>query len=438
MPAATKLQQGKNGKLASKRSKTQDPKCSAAASLFARKQATADTYKILGECRSKARMAGQANQQRAAGNEARAQVLEKRAERGLTIKDRVAKAKELIAQRKAGGTARVAEVKPAGPSLREQVQAKRAERKLTSGKDRSGRAEFAKRERDAYRTGRKDAEFNPDYHLGSPARDGVKTATSRRERFTTAVNELRAKHVAKRTMYGAPKPLTNQDYTQAIEGKAYAAGVESGLRRVLAQRAAKPAPMAVQPRPSALEQARSARAAKGDRTTRLKALAEKSMSLAESRATRAGSLSGSAQDRMIDRSMSAADRYNRLEAARTPYKAAVPAIKSGLPTTKGGVPAETPKMSLLEQARIKRAVKNADRNRDGRLAARAKKQYDAARRNMKANLDKAKALGPGTGEKYVEKATKYGKRLEVASKRYVKLHDMWATGGKFVQARVVN
>ena len=401
MPRSSKLKQGKNGKLASAKSKTGSAACSQAASLFARGMATADTYKMLGECRSKARIAGQAKLQREAGNEGKAQVLEKRAERGLTVAARVAKAKELIAARKAAKSAPAVQAKP---SLREQAATARASK--GTREDRMA----SLRERASARMSVL-TDKSPDTGLADRLRaSGTKSGVAK-------ANKIDAEYkVASKNM-------------DVVRGRLKKLGHKSAM----AQQA--------EAKPSTLQQAAAARTAKGDRTTRLKALADKSMSLAESRATKAGSLAGAAQDRMIDRSMSAADRYNRLEAARTPYKpsagAAVPAIKSGLPTTKGGLPAETPKLSLLEQARIRRAAKNADGNRDGRLAARAKKQYDAARRNMKANLEKAKTLGPGQGDKYVAKATKYGKRLDVASERYVNLYNSWATGGKFTTARVI-
>lgn len=96
------VQAGPHG-LASSKSKTHDPKCSAAVSAWVRHQATAETHKQLAACRAAARTGGQAEKLRGAGQEAKAQHLEHRVASGepLTKKERLAKAKELRAERAA-------------------------------------------------------------------------------------------------------------------------------------------------------------------------------------------------------------------------------------------------------------------------------------------------------------------------------------------------
>lgn len=103
---ATPLKKGVGGKLASRKSKTGNPECSRAMSLWVRARHAgasvgAEVFKILGKCRSQARMLSGAQNQANAGNEARAQVLRARAARGLTMGERAAKAKELRAGRAA-------------------------------------------------------------------------------------------------------------------------------------------------------------------------------------------------------------------------------------------------------------------------------------------------------------------------------------------------
>lgn len=96
---ASKLRRTKDGRSVSARSKTGDPACSAAMSQWKRSGMTSAIAAVLGRCRSKARMAKEGQSWRNAGNESRAQALESRAARGLTLGERAARAKELRAKR---------------------------------------------------------------------------------------------------------------------------------------------------------------------------------------------------------------------------------------------------------------------------------------------------------------------------------------------------
>jgi GNAT superfamily N-acetyltransferase len=89
------------GKLVSKRSKSGDPRCSAAASAFARRKAGPADYATLARCRAMAR-----------GHKLAAS--EHRAKQGQTTQERTARAKEMVAKRK-GGTPAAA--KPPGDDL---------------------------------------------------------------------------------------------------------------------------------------------------------------------------------------------------------------------------------------------------------------------------------------------------------------------------------
>lgn len=400
MPRATKLQQGKNGKLASKRSKTGDPKCSAAASAFARGQATSDTYKILGECRSRARMKGQANLQREAGNEAKAQVLEKRAERGMTGKDRLAKAKELVAARKAKIDARVqAKAAPAKPDRLARLGATDPKVKAMLAERRSARAAELRQQR--------AAKAAPAPAAARPSR----STPERQARVEAAKDRLFGRRLDRAfTKLEGPKGDNFQ-----------------GLDKV---RAALPY------RSQEFESRLTAQRKQGR------------YSLASYEGT-AGPMSDSLRAASIQNGTSIlsyvsrrdAEPYTPRKAKAAPASPSLPAIKSGPPTIKGGVPAETPKRSLLEQASIRRAAKEAaaamqGTTRAGQLAGRAKRKYDAAKRNAAANIKKAKEQGAGS--KAAEKAEKYVRSMNVNSGRYVDLYNSWATGGKFAKARVVN
>lgn len=105
MPRAVALRRGRKG-LVSKKSKTGDPACSAAMSAWKTTGMTPAIAAVLGKCRSKARHQKMADSHRAAGNEARAQASERRADRGLTLAERAARAKELRAKRAAPKPAR--------------------------------------------------------------------------------------------------------------------------------------------------------------------------------------------------------------------------------------------------------------------------------------------------------------------------------------------
>lgn len=98
---ASKLVKNKQGKLVSKRSKTQDAACSQAMSQWKTSGMTPTVAATLGKCRAKARLLREGATRREMGQEARAQAMESRANRGgpLTAKDRLAKAKELRTQR---------------------------------------------------------------------------------------------------------------------------------------------------------------------------------------------------------------------------------------------------------------------------------------------------------------------------------------------------
>lgn len=368
MPRATKLQKNRDGKLVSAKAKSKDPACSAAASAFAKLRsggtAPPDLYTTLAKCRAKARNNQSAANQRAAGNEGKAQVLERRADRGLTGAQRIARAKELIAQRKAKAAPAPAAAKP---SLREQVAAHRKGIGRDNPQGRAWTAAARKNELASFREGRAAAEADPGRYRNSTHRQMYLKQGNTVE---GALGTFASKSYAK-----------DEDWMAARNLKARRSGIESGLRR-----AAKP-PTAPA-KPSALEQARSARAAKGDRTTRLKALAEKSMSLAESRATKAGSLSGAAQDRMIDRSMAAAGRYNRLEAARTPY---TPPAKAKAPT---------PSRSTPERQAAVQAAK--DRLFGSRLD-RAFAKLEGPKGSNFQGLDKVRSAVPYKPDEFVQR-----------------------------------
>lgn len=85
---STPLKQGPGGRLASGRSKTGDPACSQAMSMWVRARhggaVAAEVFKILAGCRAKARAQGMARSHAIAGNEAKSQVWARRAERGLS------------------------------------------------------------------------------------------------------------------------------------------------------------------------------------------------------------------------------------------------------------------------------------------------------------------------------------------------------------------
>lgn len=148
------IRTGKHG-LVSKKSKTGRTECSRAASLWqialhAGRKAGAEVHKILGKCRSMARMLKSGKMQRKAGNELKAQVLEGRAVRGLTITERRAQARLLVAQRRARGAAAAAPA--AAPAPRGLVGPPRPVRS-TRGKPREERL-TALTERAAARTNR--------------------------------------------------------------------------------------------------------------------------------------------------------------------------------------------------------------------------------------------------------------------------------------------
>jgi hypothetical protein len=98
---ASKLTKNKQGKLVSKRSKTQDAACSQAMSQWKTSGMTPTVAATLGKCRAKARLLREGATRREMGQEARAQAMESRASRGgpMTAKDRLAKAKQLRAER---------------------------------------------------------------------------------------------------------------------------------------------------------------------------------------------------------------------------------------------------------------------------------------------------------------------------------------------------
>lgn len=353
---STKVQPGKGGKLASKRSKTNDPACSAAMSTWKTSGMTPQVAATLAKCRSMAANRTKAKMQREAGNEAKAQVLEKRADRGLSGKDRLAKARELVASRKAkidAGIAARATVQQSAPGRSTPERSSKAAALRQARSSMTGDTKPAwlmtTKEHDRLSSSLKinfsGTGGESKYGMGrSSSEKGFKATAERaamlRDRLSggTTVVRMGGKYaggqkdaVRGAILKGEPVPAGKAKRLGIDPSKPLAASGRgtperaARARELLAQRAT-PA------KPSPLEQARTARAAKGDRTTRLKALAERSMSLAESRATKAGSLSGAAQDRMIDRSMSAAGRYNRLEAARTPYKPATAPAKAATPS----------------------------------------------------------------------------------------------------------
>lgn len=132
---ATPLRQV-NGRLVSHRNKSGDPKCSHAVSQWKRKQATPETFKTLAHCRSLAQSNAMARRHRAAGNEARAQVLESRVARGKTgILARAEMAKKARQERDRKRIVRAASHKPTGPTPPDRVVAnkKRFEQGLASG-----------------------------------------------------------------------------------------------------------------------------------------------------------------------------------------------------------------------------------------------------------------------------------------------------------------
>jgi len=507
-------------------------------------------------------------------------VLEKRADRGLSGKDRLAKARELVASRKAKIDAGIAaKAAPARSSLREQADAARASKgdRVQRIESLRMRAYDAKRKHSnaALNAGRNQSQYLQTAARARSAQSkadlqhaaGMQSRIANREfdkvgRLQRWTNKLDAAQQPQK-----PAVDRKAEVMARLEQRRAAMRSPEGQAKIAAQKSRAESRDSVKmslfaAKPALRDQAAAARTAKGDRTSRLKALAERSMKMAESRATKAGSLSGAAQDRMIDRSMAAAGRYNKLEAARTPYKpasapakaatpsrstperqaavqaakdrlfgnrldraftkldgpkgknfqgldavraalpykadefnqrlrsqrvqgrysldsfegaagsispslkaasitegssrlaylsrnsaepytprkASLPAIKSGLPTVKSGPPVEKPKPSLKEQAALYREVVKggSDWARAGRLAERAKKRYDAARRNAGKNADKAKALGQGKGEKYLAKAQKYQAAATANVGRFERLSAMFSAGGKWTQARVVN
>lgn len=90
---STPLKAGPSGRLTSARSKTGDPQCSAAMSLWVRARKTGsavagEVFKILAGCRAKARAQGLSRDHATAGNELKSQVWAKRAERGMSGAER--------------------------------------------------------------------------------------------------------------------------------------------------------------------------------------------------------------------------------------------------------------------------------------------------------------------------------------------------------------
>jgi hypothetical protein len=129
---STALKRTKDGKLVSKKSKTNDPACSQAMSAWKTSGMTSSIAAILGRCRAKARALNMAAGTRLAGNEGRAQALEARValDKPLTIKARLARAKELRAQRASGAA------KPGG--VVSTTPAQRAESRAVSSYVRGG------------------------------------------------------------------------------------------------------------------------------------------------------------------------------------------------------------------------------------------------------------------------------------------------------------
>lgn len=486
MPRSTKLQQGKTGKLASKRSKTSDPACSSAVSKWKTSGMTPDVASTLARCRAMAANRKKATLQREAGNEGKAQVLEKRAERGMTGKDRLAKAKDLVAARKAKIDARVqAKAELAKPSLREQADAARAAKgdrasrieslrmkaydakrqhsnaALSAGRNQSQYLQKASRARTASSKADwqglagtqariADREFNKVGRVQrwtdklDAAQKPQRPVVDRRAEVIARLEQRRAAiqapegqaKIAAQRQRAMERDATNRPLfgAKAAPAKpdrlARLGATDPKVKAMLAERrTAKAAELrqqrAAKPAASPLTQAAAARAAKGDRSTRLKALAERSMTLAERRATKAGSLSGAAQDRMIGHSMAAAEWYNKLEAARTPYSPAT-AVKA--------VPAAP---SLLEQARKAREAKGPAGSRAGMLANRAKKKADAARKDAEKAMAKAMtAMSTGGTDFALKAARKATTVATVNSDRFQRLAARFA-GMKTVNARVV-
>jgi hypothetical protein len=103
MPAKQTLyKHGVTGKTVSTRNRSGDPGCSSAASKLALRQVDHATAVKLAACRAAAKGGKQAEAHRAAGNVAKAQVIEHRIKSGAPVgpKDRAAKLKEILAKRK--------------------------------------------------------------------------------------------------------------------------------------------------------------------------------------------------------------------------------------------------------------------------------------------------------------------------------------------------
>lgn len=138
---AVAIKRGRGGKLVSAKSKTGDPQCSQAMSDWKRNGMTAAVAAILGKCRSKAYHLRRASDQRMAGREARAQSIEHKVDRGLTAKERTARARELVAKRREGrATASPKASTPVSrPSLRERPAQRAKSRKELADKVRAVR-----------------------------------------------------------------------------------------------------------------------------------------------------------------------------------------------------------------------------------------------------------------------------------------------------------
>ena len=280
MARATKLQQGKNGKLTSKKSRTGDPLCSKAMSTWKTTGMTPEVASILGKCRAKARMKTQAKAQEAAGNTAKAQVLEKRAERGLTVKDRLAKAKELVAQRRAMAAKAAPQSMQRGSQERVDIaRIKRAEYRLATntrlGRNTASESTLASTANDSIS------------RLGATKSDLVKSAReSARAKAKSVVAKHEEKSAAKiKDMFSTPKwtPRSlgrtpqEQDLAEKFHSmpraqklaEARRLGISGGskmydnsLTQQMAKTAAKAAPAAqATAKPSLLEQAKAKRAA---------------------------------------------------------------------------------------------------------------------------------------------------------------------------------
>jgi hypothetical protein len=191
--ARTDLRRTKSGKLVSKRSRTGDPACSQAMSDWKTKGMSPAIAAVLGKCRARARLQGKATDHANAGREGMAANLQRRSEgQYVTVKERLARAKEIRAERTTTGRLSPGAL-AAGERLRKAAEYDRrapARAKAAATRDSKKQADQARI--DSYRRRGLDQTVNEDV------------------RRLARAKELRAQRAAK------PAPATEQPAAYSV------------------------------------------------------------------------------------------------------------------------------------------------------------------------------------------------------------------------------